>query len=326
VSLCVPSTANKTVTSASTTGTCATGSTAVALPASSTDQHTLLSILPHLTFQASGVDGKPTIQFSGANVQVINGTGSETTLNGEGNLVIGYDPAPRTQTGSHNLLLGTGDSSYTSYGGINAGFENVTEAPAASVLGGEENTASGPDATISGGALNVASGALSWIGGGSENGATGSNSSVTGGSVNTASGIFSVVGGGFQNVASGVDGMAGASRRQSVPVNFSNWSTPGCCESRFAQWYTDSSGIVHLEGAVTQTEPNSVNGSNPNLIGTLPAEARPPQTVYTVAHTNLGTYTDIAINARGEIFVIAPRPPAVTDFSFVSLEGITYRQ
>jgi hypothetical protein len=48
--------------------------------------------------------------------------------------------------------------------------------------------------------------------------------------------------------------------------------------------------------------------------------------VYTVAHTNLGTYTDIAINARGEIFVIAARPPAVTDFSFVSLEGITYRQ
>jgi hypothetical protein len=83
---------------------------------------------------------------------------------------------------------------------------------------------------------------------------------------------------------------------------------------------------VHLEGAVTQTNPNSVNGSNPNQIANLPPGARPPQTVFTIAHTALGTYTDLAITPQGDIFVITPRPPAVTDLSFVSLEGITYRQ
>ena len=30
------------------------------------------------TYVSSGVDGKPTVQFSGVNVQIINGTGSES--------------------------------------------------------------------------------------------------------------------------------------------------------------------------------------------------------------------------------------------------------
>ena len=46
--------------------------------------------------------GKPTIQISGANLQLVNGSGSTETLNGAGNLVIGYDEMPGTQTGSHN--------------------------------------------------------------------------------------------------------------------------------------------------------------------------------------------------------------------------------
>jgi hypothetical protein len=56
---------------------------------------------------------------------VIDGTGSETTINGTGNLILGYDETPGTQTGSHDLLLGGTGDSYTSYGGIVGGFNNT---------------------------------------------------------------------------------------------------------------------------------------------------------------------------------------------------------
>jgi hypothetical protein len=41
-------------------------------------------------------------------------------------------------------------------------------------------------------------------------------------------------------------------------------------------------------------------------------------------HTFNGTYADLAIEPSGQILATAPRPPAVTDFSFLSLEGITF--
>ncbi len=40
---------------------------------SRTEQETLKSILPYVKFEYKGVDEKPTIQISGANVQIING-------------------------------------------------------------------------------------------------------------------------------------------------------------------------------------------------------------------------------------------------------------
>jgi hypothetical protein len=44
-----------------------------------------------------------------------------------------------------------------------------------------------------------------------------------------------------------------------------------------------------------------------------------------VPHTFDGTYADVVINTAGQIYVIDPRSPAVTDLSFVSLEGISYQ-
>jgi hypothetical protein len=368
VSLCVPSTPKAAVTSASSAGTCTAGSTAVALPASSTQQQTLISLLPHVSFHASGVGGKPTIQFLGVNVQVVNGSGSETTINGEGNLVIGYDPKPLAQSGSHNLVLGTSGQGYSSYGGIDGGFQNAISAPAASVLGGLNNTANGVDATITGGEANEASGQNSWIGGGignqttnadssvsgggsnratgasasilggfanlasgngasvsggSNNTASGGNSSsnaVGGGTSNTATGVNSWVGGGTGNTASGEGNSAGGTSPQNVPLD-PNWTTTSCCGNRGPEWYADASGIVHLQGAVAQVSPTN---TNLNLIGTLPVAASPTKTVYTITHSLLGTYADVAINPQGQIFVIASRSPAVTDWGYVSLEGITY--
>ena len=67
------------------------------------DKETLLAVLPYINFVKEGVDKKPTIKFSGANVQVVSGAAKETEINGLGNLIIGNDEEPGTQTGSSNL-------------------------------------------------------------------------------------------------------------------------------------------------------------------------------------------------------------------------------
>jgi hypothetical protein len=118
-----------------------------------------------MRFVGNGVAGKPTVQFSGVNVQIVNGEGRTASTNGEGNLVIGYDEEPRIQTGSHDLVLGE-DQEYTSFAGIIAGVMNTVTGEYASVTGGVANTVSGALSSVSGGEVNKVSGDLSWIGGG----------------------------------------------------------------------------------------------------------------------------------------------------------------
>jgi hypothetical protein len=55
------------------------------------EQEELKALLKYVKVQASGVGGKPTVQVAGANVQILSGAGAESTDNGEGNLVVGYD-------------------------------------------------------------------------------------------------------------------------------------------------------------------------------------------------------------------------------------------
>jgi hypothetical protein len=148
---------------------------------------TLQKVLPHVNYVESGVAGKPTIRFSGVNVQILNGEGATESTNGEGNLVIGYDELPRTQTGSHNLIIGDAQS-FSSYGGIVAGLEN---------------TISGPDASVTGGVANEASGSLSSISGGERNKAIVEGTSVSGGLANSAENFFSWIGGGRLNKVEG---------------------------------------------------------------------------------------------------------------------------
>jgi trimeric autotransporter adhesin len=180
--------------------------TKVALPREESEQQTLLSILPHITYVASGVGGKPTIEFSGVNVQIVNGEGKTASVNGEGNLVVGYDEnkeGKHEQTGSHNLILGE-EQTFTSYGGFLAGFSNSLTAPLASVTGGENNVAAHERDSVSGGDKNEANGIFAaWVGGGRGNRAIGSSASVSGGVGNIASGEFTSASGGNGNVASG---------------------------------------------------------------------------------------------------------------------------
>jgi hypothetical protein len=174
----------------------------------------LKALLKYVNVQASGVAGKPTVQFSGANVQVVNGAGRTASTNGEGNLVIGYDentgvergiafnkgtPLAGKQTGSHNLILGY-EQEFTSYSGLVAGYTNTTTAPFGSVTGGG-NTASNNFASVSGGVFNTASGVEASVSGGGENTASAQDASISGGRLGTASGAYTSVSGGKSNTA-----------------------------------------------------------------------------------------------------------------------------
>ncbi len=77
----------------------------------------LKGLLSHMVVIPSGIGGKPTIRFTGVNVQIVSGTGSTQEVNGAGNLVLGYDESSGAQTGSHNLIMGSADE-YSAFGSL----------------------------------------------------------------------------------------------------------------------------------------------------------------------------------------------------------------
>jgi len=181
------------------------------------------------------VNGVRTVRFTGVNLQIVNGTNTTETINGSGNLIVGYDEANtstrivcslatdvngnslstesnclaaggtvavRQKTGSHNLVMGS-QNSYSSAGGIVAGSGNFITAPFASNLGGTGNFASGRFAVNVAGTGNHPSGSTAATLAGTNNTASGANASVSGGSSNTASSTGTTVSGGSHNAASG---------------------------------------------------------------------------------------------------------------------------
>jgi len=145
-----------------------------------------------------------TVLFKGVNVQVVNGTGIETALNGLGNLIIGYadNTGGASRTGSHNLITGD-NGGWTSYGGLLAGDFNQIHGPFDAIPGGRSSAASGFDATVAGGAGNLASGFAASANGGISNTASGFYATTSGGSTNIARGEASSVSGGRGNTALG---------------------------------------------------------------------------------------------------------------------------
>lgn len=98
----------------------------------STEQREKLkAILPYIKYTASGIAGKPTIVFSGVNVQVVDGEG-------------------KTES---DVILDE-EEEFTSVGGMVMGYSNTIAAPFATVTGGEFNAVSGDDGSVGGGELN----------------------------------------------------------------------------------------------------------------------------------------------------------------------------
>jgi hypothetical protein len=170
------------------------------------EKEKLGAIMPYVKYVASGVGGKPTIQFSGANVQIVSGSGSTAgAVNGAGNLIVGYDESPGEQTGSHDIVVGS-EHTYTSYGSIVGGQHNSATSNG-TVVFGDQNKAGGEYATATAGSKNIALGPYSAVSGGQSNEAVNadheSGSSVSGGSGNVARGLDNSISGGQSNHANG---------------------------------------------------------------------------------------------------------------------------
>jgi hypothetical protein len=131
-----------------------------------------------------------TLQFSGMNLQVVNGTGqTDGTPNGLGNLILGYNLGPAAgKTGSHDLVIGD-NNTYNSTSGIVSGINNTLSGKYA-LASGYANTASGFGSFASG-----------------ENNTAGSEDSFATGNKDTASGFDSFASG-EQNTASGPSSFA----------------------------------------------------------------------------------------------------------------------
>ncbi len=196
-------------------GPAGTPADATAVSTLESEVSTLQSQVAALKATLSGVsnDGT-TLLLKGLNLQIESGAGSTNApVNGLGNLIIGYNGNPGTQTGSHNLVLGDGQA-FTSYGGILAGSGNSITAPDDSVIGGSDNSATAQDAVVAGGDDNLATAPGASVSGGCNNlagpgtppsgGCNGDGlETVSGGYANQASGQFSAISGGDQNKAEG---------------------------------------------------------------------------------------------------------------------------
>eukprot|EP00457_Paulinella_chromatophora_P010056 gb/GEZN01010143.1/.p1 GENE.gb/GEZN01010143.1/~~gb/GEZN01010143.1/.p1 ORF type:complete len:322 (+),score=31.46 gb/GEZN01010143.1/:140-1105(+) len=186
------------------------------------DLNTLTEVLDQCV-EPYGGDSKLTI--TGCNLFVNNGAGSgNTVLNGVGNIFVGYNDNPGSQTGSHNLIVGNGHT-FTSYGGFLAGVQNTISAPHASIaggcqnvvgiaglgefgaiLGGFQNKVTNDKGAIVGGFDNNAGGKLSVVVGGQSNGAIGELSSALGGDNRDVTGLKKTCHGGRDMMCTGAIG------------------------------------------------------------------------------------------------------------------------
>jgi len=98
------------------------------------------------------------------------------------------------------LIVGAGHT-YTSFGGIVAGYDNNIEAECASITGGLRNTVSGTYSSVTGGDYNTAQGQYNTIVGGFANTTQSLGNTILGGSGNVidSTAIISSILGGFSN-------------------------------------------------------------------------------------------------------------------------------
>jgi hypothetical protein len=144
--------------------------------------------------QFVSVDGTEMF-ITGANLHIRNGNAFGNTWggnqleprdihpNGVGNLIVGYNEAifgNEDRSGSHNIIVGPAHT-YSSVGGLVAGYANRVIGGYAVVSGGQFNSAFNMTASISGGAFNSASGEASSVSGGEGNDAGASKTSISGG-------------------------------------------------------------------------------------------------------------------------------------------------
>jgi hypothetical protein len=89
--------------------------------------------------------GEDELVMTGVNLRIVNRLGTTSTVNGLGNLIVGYNEervfdnsgnrATNTRTGSHNVVVGT-EHNFSRFGGIVVGTFNEISGDYSSVSGG----------------------------------------------------------------------------------------------------------------------------------------------------------------------------------------------
>ena len=248
------------------------------------------------TLSIENVNGVRTVRFTGVNLQVVNGSNATETVNGTGNLIIGYDEvnsstrfkctlatdaiglnlsneaaclaaggtaAVRQKTGSHNLVMGS-QNSYSSAGGIVAGEQNFITALYASNLGGSSNFVNGRAAVNVAGRGNHPLDTEAAILGGANNTAAGDNATVSGGSSNRAIIVGATVSGGSRNIASGPQSNVTGGIRNESSGPFSHVSGGGNNNSSGAT-STVAGGSTNESRAPTSSISGGSNNVTPEL-------------------------------------------------------------
>ena len=164
------------------------------------------SAIPGLNAYLSVDDSAHTVLVSGANLQVVNGLGTDLSQNSLGNVIAGYntpvnDSELLERTGSHNIIVGIGQR-YTGSCNLIGGQDNLASGTLGIVLG-SQNDLGGVRNVMIGGANNHASGVINVVVGGVSNDVDGEAGVVLGGESNVVNGNKNVVLGGRLNTASG---------------------------------------------------------------------------------------------------------------------------
>jgi hypothetical protein len=231
--------------------------------------------LQHLTMEVGADNFLPELVITGANLRIVNGLGATDTVNGLGNLIVGYNELRGSgsiddRTGSHNMVGGILNN-FSSFGGLVVGAGNEISGMFASVSGGALNTASGLWSSVSGGSENTASDNNSSVSGGNRNTASNQWSSVSGGIVNTASGVGSSVSGGAGNRAGGPPGAPlGAGPFSSVSGGGSNTASGIMSSVCGGGANTASDSVASISGGLFNTASgtfSSVSGGADNTAG-----------------------------------------------------------
>jgi hypothetical protein len=185
--------------------------TALQASVSALQHNSVQSIAPYVSVDFNVENGvkAPNITFHGANIHIVNGSGSTASTNGLGNLIIGYDESSTTaipasalaagdRGGSHNLVMGSGNKFTTwASSGIVNGDANLLNAREGVILTGNGNRITG----------NVGPGYSQWgviVTGTNQQLFDGQGSAIVGGVNNDVENLFSVILGGNANKNDGI--------------------------------------------------------------------------------------------------------------------------
>lgn len=156
-----------------------------------------------------------TLVLDGVNLQIVNGEGRTTSINGVGNLIVGYNEPPdsedgRGRLGSHGVVIG-GEHEWHGWSFLAQGTGH-TVGPGACAIGGEDNRASARSSCAVGGEHNQARAHYATAVGGQRNFNGGPWSVVIAGRDNMigiesdtfcCAGYYAYLAGGFHNEVTG---------------------------------------------------------------------------------------------------------------------------